>query len=101
MGIDPLDGPLMSILLLSFWQNKEDDDKIHSTFKGVIEAVDQDAATRGTAVPYKYMNYAAPFQDPINTYGKENKAKLQATSKKYDPEALFQKGVSGGWKLFD
>lgn len=101
LGIDPLDGPLMSILLLSFWQNKEDDDKIHSTFKGVIEAVDQDAVTRGTAVPYKYMNYAAPFQDPIETYGKENKAKLQATSMKYDPEGLFQKGVSGGWKLFD
>lgn len=101
LGIDPLDGPLMSILLLSFWQNKEDDNKIHSTFKGVIEAVDQDAVTRGTAVPYKYMNYAAPFQDPIETYGKENKAKLQATSMKYDPEGLFQKGVSGGWKLFD
>jgi hypothetical protein len=101
LGIDPLDGPLMSILILSFWQNQEDDEKIHSTFKGVINAVDQDAATRGTAVPYKYMNYAAPFQDPIESYGKENKAKLQAASKKYDPEGLFQKGVSGGWKLFD
>ncbi|KAH8755813.1 hypothetical protein F5883DRAFT_469218 [Diaporthe sp. PMI_573] len=101
LGIDPQDGPLMSILILSFWQNKEDDDKIHSTFKGVIEAVDKDAATRGTAVPYKYMNYAAPFQDPIGSYGKENKARLQAASKKYDPEGLFQKGVPGGWKLFD
>ncbi|KAI1170499.1 hypothetical protein F4777DRAFT_110779 [Nemania sp. FL0916] len=101
LGIDPLDGPLMSILILSFWQNKEDDGKIHSTFKGVIEAVDQDATTRGTAVPYKYMNYAAPFQDPIGSYGEKTRAKLQATSKKYDPEGLFQKGVVGGWKLFD
>ncbi|KAI0386947.1 hypothetical protein F5Y04DRAFT_288746 [Hypomontagnella monticulosa] len=100
LGINPSDGPLMSILLLSFWQDKEDDDKIHSAFKGVIEAVDRDAATRGTAVLYKYMNYAAPFQDPINAYGKEIKAKLQATSKKYDPEGLFQKGLSGGWRLF-
>ena len=47
LGIDTQDGPLMSILILSFWQNKEDDDKIHSTFKGVIEAVDKDAARRG------------------------------------------------------
>ena len=30
LGIDPSDGPLMSILILSFWQNKEDDDKINS-----------------------------------------------------------------------
>ncbi|KAI0113989.1 hypothetical protein GGR51DRAFT_578247 [Nemania sp. FL0031] len=100
LGINPLDGPLMSILILSFWKNKEDDDKIRSTFKGVIESVDKDATTRGTAVPYKYMNYAAPFQDPIGSYGEESKAKLQATSKKYDPEGLFQKGVVGGWKLF-
>lgn len=47
------------------------------------------------------MNYAAPFQDPIGSYGKENNAELQATSKKYDPEGLLQKGVLGRWKLFD
>lgn len=101
LGIDPADGPLMSILILSFWQNKDDDDKLHSTFGAAIEAIDRDAATKGTAVPYKYMNYAAPFQDPIGSYGKDNKAKLQAASKKYDPEGLFQKGVPGGWKLFN
>jgi hypothetical protein len=101
LGIDSLDGPLMSILILTFWQNEEDDDMIHLTFKGVVEAVDQDAVTRGTAVPFKYMNYAAPFQDPIGSYGKKNKIKLQEASKKYDPDGLFQKRVSGGWKLFD
>lgn len=101
LGIAPQDGPLMSILILSFWKNKDDDERIHSTFKGVIEAVDREATTRGTAVPFKYMNYAAPFQDPIESYGKENKAKLQAASNKYDPEGLFQKAVPGGWKLFD
>jgi hypothetical protein len=86
----------MSILILSFWKNKEDDDKIYSTFRGVIEPVNQDAMTRKTAVPYKYMNYAAPSQAPIASYDKENKAKLQATSKKYDPKGLFQRGVPGG-----
>ena len=47
------------------------------------------------------MNYAAPFQDPIGSYGKENKSRLQASSKKYDHEGLFQKGVPGGWNLSD
>ncbi|KAI9155658.1 FAD-dependent monooxygenase CTB5 [Paramyrothecium foliicola] len=100
LGIDAKDGPLMSILLLTFWQDKEDDAKIHDTFKGVIETIDQDAAKRGTSSSFKYLNYAAPFQDPISSYGEENKAKLQAVSKKFDPEGLFQKGVPGGWKLF-
>lgn len=100
LGIDSSEGPLMSILILSFWQNKVDDDKIHSTFQDVIEAIDLDASKRGTAVLYKYMNYAAPFQDPISSYGPESRVKLQIASKKYDPEGLFQKGLSGGWNLF-
>jgi hypothetical protein len=100
LGIGPNDGPLMSILILTFWQNREDYNTIHSAFKDVIDAIDEDAAKKGTAVPYKYMNYAASFQDPIGSYGKDNKAKLQAASKKYDPKGLFQKGVPGGWKLF-
>ncbi|KAI0396782.1 hypothetical protein F5Y17DRAFT_417760 [Xylariaceae sp. FL0594] len=101
LGLDPQDGPLMSILLLGFWQKKEDAAQIHSVYKDVIEAIDRAATAKGTAVPYKYMNYAAPFQDPITSYGEKNKAALQEASKKYDPEGLFQKGVSGGWRLFD
>ncbi|KAJ8129084.1 hypothetical protein O1611_g4550 [Lasiodiplodia mahajangana] len=55
---------------------------------------------KGTKVDYVYMNYASEDQDVIKSYGGENKKFLQETSKKYDPEGLFQKGVPGGWKLF-
>jgi hypothetical protein len=101
LGLDPATGPLMSILILSFWQAEKDDDRIQSAFKAAIEAIDRDAMERGTAVPFKYMNYSGPFQDPIGSYGNDSKTKMQACSKKYDPEGLFQKGVPGGWKLFD
>ncbi|KFA71337.1 hypothetical protein S40288_09117 [Stachybotrys chartarum IBT 40288] len=101
LGIDATEGPLMSILILTFWQDKGDDAKIQATFKGVIEDIDRDAAQRGTSSSYKYMNYAAPFQDPIGSYGEKKKAQLQAVSKKFDPEGLFQKGCPGGWKLFE
>lgn len=100
LGLDPADGPLVSILALTWWKDKKDDEKIVNTFQKVIEEIDRDAAARGTAVPFKYMNYAWGFQDPIASYGQENKAFLQKVSRAYDPDGLFQKGVPGGFKLF-
>lgn len=100
LGLRSEDGPLVSILALTWWKNKTDDEKIVGTFRKVIETIDQNAASRGTAVPFKYMNYAWDFQDPISSYGEKNRAFLQEVSKKYDPEGVFQKGVPGGFKLF-
>lgn len=100
LGLSAEDGPPVSILALTWWKNKADDEKIVRTFRKVIEMIDQDATSRRTAVPFKYMNYAWDFQDPISSYGEENRAFLQEVSKKYDPEGLFQKGVLGGFKLF-
>ncbi|KAF2865235.1 hypothetical protein BDV95DRAFT_260051 [Massariosphaeria phaeospora] len=99
LGLDAANGPLMSILLLNWWKNKTDDDLVIQTFKGVLQKIDEDAAARGTAVPYKYMNYAYRFQDPITSYGDELHGKLRDVSNKYDAEGLFQKGVPGGFKL--
>ena len=48
---------------------------------------------------YLYLNYAASFQDPIAGYGNASVSMLQAVSKKYDPDQLFQKQVPGGFKL--
>jgi hypothetical protein len=68
--------------------------------KEVLENIDRDSGERETAVSFKYMNYAFTFQDPIASYGQVNKAKLREVGGRYDPEGLFQKGVSGGFKLF-
>ncbi|KAK7700963.1 hypothetical protein SLS64_010557 [Diaporthe eres] len=100
LGLDAADGPLVSILALTWWKDKADDGKIVGTFRKVIETIDRDAASRGTAVPFKYMNYAWDFQDPIGSYGDKNKTFLQEVSRKYDPDGVFQKGVPGGFKLF-
>jgi hypothetical protein len=39
-------------------------------------------------------------QDVIGGYGEESKKRLQAASRKHDPEGLFQLGVPGVFKLF-
>ncbi|KAH8586118.1 hypothetical protein B0O99DRAFT_695797 [Bisporella sp. PMI_857] len=100
LGLDPTEGPLVSVLLLTYWKNKSDDEKILGVMRGAIEKIEGNAASRKTLNEFKFMNYAWDFQDPISSYGAENKKKLQKASKKYDPDGLFQKGVPGGFKLF-
>ncbi|VUC36523.1 unnamed protein product [Clonostachys rosea] len=93
------DGPLVSVLILMYWKNASDDETILTQGREVIAAIDQHAQARGTSIPYKYLNYAFNFQDPISSYGEENKKAMLAVSKKYDPDGLFQKGAVGGFKL--
>ncbi|CAG9983684.1 unnamed protein product [Clonostachys byssicola] len=99
LNLGPEDGPLVSILILMYWKNASDDDIILTQSREILAAIDQDAQTRGTAVPYKYLNYAFSFQDPIASYGEENKKAMLEVSKKYDPNGLFQTGAVGGFKL--
>lgn len=49
--------------------------------------------------PFQYLNYAAPFQDPLASYGVKNLQRLREVSKKYDPDQVFQRLVPGGFKL--
>jgi hypothetical protein len=99
LGLDESSGPLMSILLLNWWKNKDDDERVIQTFRKVLDQIDEDAVARGTSVSFKYMNYAYDFQDPIASYGEGIHKKLREVSKAYDSNGLFQKGVPGGFKI--
>jgi hypothetical protein len=100
LGLDPADGPAASLLLLTYWKDKADDEQVIAAMKGALERIRAQALEKGSALDYVYLNYASAFQDPFGSYGAENKRKLQETSRKYDPEGLFQKAVPGGFKLF-
>lgn len=100
LGLETELGPFVSILFLTFWERREDDEKIVDTLREALDQVEREAETRGTLVPFKYLNYATTFQEPIGSYGGGNIEKLHHASQKFDPEGLFQKGVPGGWKLF-
>ncbi|KAI1187246.1 hypothetical protein F5B17DRAFT_430684 [Nemania serpens] len=52
-------GPLVNLLLLTYWSNAEDDDVILGAMKGALQGINQDAASKGTKVDYVYMNYAS------------------------------------------
>lgn len=64
MGLEPGLGPLVSILFLTYWERREDDSKIVDNLREALGQIDRDAEARRTLVPFKYLNYAATFQDP-------------------------------------
>lgn len=100
LGLDATNGPLVLVLLTTRWSDEADDDRVNTMAKAFYTALDIEAQGRKLTHPWTYLNYAAPFQDPIGGYGAINKAKLQKASKKYDPRGLFQTSVPGGFKLF-
>jgi hypothetical protein len=67
--------------------------------KDLIEVVEELTQAEGVYHRYKYLNFAAWFQDPLGGYGKEKKAELKSVARKYDPTGVFQRQVSGGFKL--
>jgi len=49
---------------------------------------------------YKYLNFAASFQDPLGSYGGVELGRMREVARKYDPTGVFQTQVPGGFKLF-
>ncbi|GAB7335019.1 hypothetical protein MBLNU13_g06880t2 [Cladosporium sp. NU13] len=101
LGLSEADGNLYDLLLTVSWDSVDDDERIEQHAKDLFQQSEDEAKKLGLYHKYLYLNYAAPWQDPLSGYGDEQKAKLQEVSMKYDPKGLFQKQVSGGFKLFD
>lgn len=88
------------ILLISVsWLDAGDDELVHRVTRDIVAMCDVAAQSMGTADPYRYLNYAASGQDTIGGYGVANKQFLQSMSRKYDPDAFFQRAKQGGFKL--
>lgn len=99
LGIDPANGPLMNFLLTVTWDDAADDAIINQKAQELYERSEVAANKLGVQEKYLYLNYAAPWQNPIGGYGAAVSARLVATSKKYDSSRIFQKQVPGGFKL--
>lgn len=81
------------------WSNVDDSPKVFSAIQNVMIKVQDEARRLGQEYDYEYINYASQYQDPISTYGSAVPF-LRATAANYDPEGVFQKLRSGGFKLY-
>ncbi|KAI1411104.1 FAD-binding domain-containing protein [Hypoxylon sp. FL1857] len=99
LGIGGGKKPLFLVALTVMWMLKSDDEAVLTAMSNCLSRSQELARERGLDHSFLYMNYASQFQDPIASYGAENRARLLEVSKKYDPEGVFQSLNPGHFKL--
>ncbi|TVY20641.1 Bifunctional solanapyrone synthase [Lachnellula arida] len=99
LGLSASNGPLVLFLLSYSWSLESDDAAITTAAQNLIAAIDAATQEAGHYSPFKYLNYAAYWQDPIASYGTASVQNLKAVAQKYDPSGVFQTGSPGGFKI--
>ncbi|KAL7935512.1 hypothetical protein V8C35DRAFT_299670 [Trichoderma chlorosporum] len=100
MGLTAGEKDLVMVDMTIAYTNAADDATVQTAIQNIVNQQKSYLSKQGLLIPFVYLNYADKSQDPISSYGSAQKAKLQATSKKYDPKGLFQTANPGGFKLF-
>ncbi|KAL9050649.1 MAG: hypothetical protein Q9162_006508 [Coniocarpon cinnabarinum] len=100
LGLSDRKESLIIVLMTLSWKLQKDDVLVESTSRKVIDDINELAESRNTSDPWRYLNYCATGQKPLDSYGEETKQFLQSVSRRYDPERFFQTANAGGFKLF-
>ncbi|KAJ5689063.1 FAD-binding domain-containing protein [Penicillium macrosclerotiorum] len=98
-GIHENEESLIIVSLSVSWVEAKDDELVYKVIREILDQVDDIAATNGAGHLYRYINYCEKWQKPLEGYGQDNLQFLRSVSKVYDPDGLFQKGCTGGFKL--
>jgi FAD/FMN-containing dehydrogenase len=99
LGLSGDRGALVVVGVAVAWSNASDDALMNRFAQTVVADIDAAAKRLSQHYEYKYLNYASPWQEVIQSYGARNVEKMRNVSKKYDPRGIFQKKVPGGFKL--
>ncbi|KAK7731052.1 hypothetical protein SLS53_008854 [Cytospora paraplurivora] len=72
---------------------------VRPRIQALVDDVRAFAESRDAYVPWKYQNYAHSSQDVLRGYGPDSVRKIREAAAKYDPEGVFQRLWSGGFKI--
>jgi hypothetical protein len=103
LGFSPNDTPekdMVFLQVLLTFDGAQPTEGLQKGMKDLIEVIEELTQADGLYHPFHYLNFAAWFQDPLGSYGVEQKAKLKEVARKYDPTGVFQRQVPGGFKLY-
>ena len=89
---------ILVVLISPLWPNSTVEPDVRAAAQTILHEWESLARQNGLLQQFQYLNYAAPFQDPVQSYGVENLELLRQVGKKYDPMHVMQNRV-GGFKL--
>ncbi|OBT74599.1 hypothetical protein VF21_06372 [Pseudogymnoascus sp. 05NY08] len=99
LGLGPEDKGFI-LLLSASWADTASTKAVQEATRHVMSLIESCAEKKGLLLKFQYLNYAAAYQRPLESYGEGNLEFLRDVSRKYDPKGVFQKQVPGGFKLW-
>ncbi|KAL3460314.1 hypothetical protein BJX64DRAFT_290313 [Aspergillus heterothallicus] len=99
LGLPDASGALVISQLSASWDNESDDETVELAARELIEGIKKDAKALDGYNEYLYVNYAARWQRPIESYGKESVERLRRVEREVDPRGVFRRDVPGGFKI--
>lgn len=81
------------------WSLEKDDAAVYKILQDSLAAVESYTKARNVHLPFVFLNDAWAGQKPFVSYGQQSHNKLKAASTKYDRSQMFQRLVTGGFKL--
>ncbi|KAK4498651.1 hypothetical protein PRZ48_009161 [Zasmidium cellare] len=99
LGLDRFNETLIMWEAYLKWEGQEQDELFQAQATFLRDEITKYAKSIDADNPWLYLNYADKAQEPLEAYGQTNVDKIQAASKKYDPDGVFQYMVPGGFKI--
>ncbi|PHH59309.1 hypothetical protein CDD81_3401 [Ophiocordyceps australis] len=100
IGIDAADGDcILLALVLQVASPSLCNDIVIPAAKALVANLEDFARSLDAFVPWRYANYCSPHQDPAASFGARNLSFVRHVAARYDPQAIFQNRVPGGFKI--
>lgn len=80
-------------------QTVEQEALARTQLAALVAVLEAYAAQNNASTTWRFLNYANPAQDPIQSYGEGNVKFLKDVAARYDPQGVFQTRVTGGFKV--
>ncbi|KAK8043461.1 hypothetical protein PG993_005891 [Apiospora rasikravindrae] len=81
------------------FKHVKDKETVEAASRKLMSAIEEEARRQGVYDPWVYLDYAAPWQDPIASYGDESLKRLREVQMRVDPHGMFTRQVPGGFKI--
>lgn len=92
--------PSIAVLVTASWGNAADDDKVNRFAATFLSNLDAAAKKQGLYIPFTFLNDAQSGEKVFQYYGGgKSLPRLQKIADKYDPNGVFQKLETGGFKI--
>ncbi|KAI1098022.1 putative oxidoreductase [Jackrogersella minutella] len=99
MGLGDRTGTRVVCLLSHIWADEADNERVYAATAALVSTLQDAARSLDAYDPFIYLNYAAPWQEPIASYGDESVQKLRELRARVDPKGVFTHLVPGGFKI--